>query len=295
MTWRTIILSRESKVSLRLNHLVVAAEEVVKVPLTEIGMVIVENPNIVLTGHIINALSENKITTIICNQKHIPSVFLHTVYGHHRQSKLLLQQFNWEEKIKGDLWKEIIKNKIFNQARLLFYLEKDGFEELKTFISQVDPHDQTNREGHAAKVYFNRLFGKDFIRDGEDAINWGLNYGYALLHALITRQIVSKGYLSEMGIHHINEYNQFNFASDLIEVFRPIVDYIVVCNVEQYFGKEEKRKITEMFNQKIFIRNGEHFLNQAIQIFIDSCILFLNTGDKGKLLFPDIRFENIRI
>lgn len=295
MTWRTVILTKESKVSLRMNHLMVTAEDIVKIPIVEIGIVIIENPNIVLTGHILNALSENKITTIICDQKHIPAAFIHTIYGHHRQSKNLQQQFNWQDERKGMLWKEIIRQKIFNQGRLLFYLEKEGFEELKEFINCVELHDLTNREGHAAKVYFNRLFGKDFIRGNEDAINWGLNYGYSLLHALITRQIVSKGYLSEIGIHHINEYNQFNFSSDLIEVFRPIVDFIVFRHIDNYFGKEEKRKITEMLNQKIFMRNGEHFLSQAIQIYIDNCIHYLNTGDEEKLLFPDIRFENIRI
>lgn len=291
MSWRTIILSKESKVSLRMNHLVITAEEVEKIPLVEIGIVIIENPNIILTGHIINALSDNKITTIICDQKHMPSAFLHTIYGHHRQSKHLQQQFNWSEERKGILWKKIIQQKVFNQGRVLFYFEKDGFEDLKGFIEYVEPHDVTNREGHAAKVYFNRLFGNDFIRGYEDPINWGLNYGYALLHALITRQIVSKGYLTEIGIHHINEFNQFNFASDLIEIFRPMVDYIVYSHVGDYFGKAEKRKITEILNKKIIIRNGEHFLSQAIQIFIDSCIHYLNTGDEDKLLFPDIRFE----
>lgn len=274
-----------------MNQLVVTNEEVTSIPIGEVGIVIIENPNIVMTGHILNALSDNKITTILCDQKHNPSTFLHTIYGHHRQSKHLQAQFNWNEMYKGRLWQEITKQKIYNQGRVLFHLEKEGVDELRELIAGVELHDITNREGHAAKVYFHRLFGADFTRGDEETINWGLNYGYAILHALITRQIVSKGYLSEIGIHHKNEYNQFNLASDFIEIFRPIVDYLVFHYVDGYLGKVEKRKIIGMFEQKVFIRNGAHYLPQAIQIFIDGCFNFLNTGDEKKLYFPDLQLN----
>lgn len=293
MTWRTVILTRESKVSLRLNHLIVTSEEVSKIPLSEIGVVIIENPNIMLSGHILNALSENKIMTLLCDQQHNPAAFLLPVYGHHRQSKILKSQFGWLDEQKGALWQKIIKEKIMNQARLLDYFNKNGYDELSFFSKQVENHDSTNREGHAAKVYFNRLFGNQFYRGYEDVQNWGLNYGYSILHSLFARHIVSKGHLTEIGIHHTNEFNQYNLASDLMEVFRPIVDFIVATNISECFGKEERRSITNMLQYKIFIRNGEQFLSQCIQIYLEGCLHYLNTGEENRLFFPAIEFDRI--
>lgn len=291
MSWRTVILSKESRLSLRMKHLMISSDTVVKIPLNEIAVLMIENPNIVLTGHIINALSNYKITTIICDSKMNPSSVIHSVYGHHRQSKHIRKQFEWWTERKGVLWQEITKQKILNQSKLLAMLNKDGAEELKSFSEQVDVHDATNREGHAAKVYFNRLFGTGFYRDDEEPRNWALNYGYMVLHALIARQIVSKGYLTEIGIHHINEFNQFNLASDLIEVFRPLVDFIVYENISDTFDKEDKRKILKLLEYKIQIRNSQQFLQQCIQIYLESCIQYLNEGDLSKVYFPYLQYK----
>lgn len=276
-----------------MEHLMISSETVVKIPLNEIAVLMIENPNIVLTGHIINALSSYKIATIICDSKMNPSSIIHSVYGHHRQSKHIRQQVEWTTDRKGILWQEITKQKIFNQSRLLTLLNKEGAEELKAFIDQVEVHDTTNREGHAAKVYFNRLFGHGFHRACEEPRNWALNYGYMVLHALIARQIVSKGYLTELGIHHINEFNQLNLASDLIEVFRPLVDYVVYENINGTFNKEDKRKLLGLLEYKISIRKSQQYLQQCIQIYLDGCIHYLNGGDMDKVNFPFIQYESL--
>lgn len=278
-----------------MNHLVVTSDQITKIPLVELGTLIIENPNMVISIHLLNALAENKTTVIICDQAHNPSITVQAIYGHHRQSKNIQQQFLWTDERKGVLWKKIIEQKINNQGKLLRYLDKNGDEDLFGFMQQVTPHDQTNREGHAAKVYFNRIFGEGFIRGNENPKNWALNYGYSIVHAIISRIIVSKGYLTELGIHHVNEYNQFNLASDFIEVFRPIIDLVVHDCIQGKFEKEEKRRLVNLLNEKIFIRNGEHFLQQAIQIYIDNCIHYLNIGDETKLVFPDLNYKKIRI
>lgn len=278
-----------------MNHLVVTSDQITKIPLVELGILIIENPNMVISIHLLNALAENKTTVIICDQAHNPSITVQAIYGHHRQSKNIQQQFLWTDERKGVLWKKIIEQKINNQGKLLRYLDKNGDEDLFGFMQQVTPHDQTNREGHAAKVYFNRIFGEGFIRGNENPKNWALNYGYSIVHAIISRLIVSKGYLTELGIHHVNEYNQFNLASDFIEVFRPIIDLVVHDCIQEKFEKEEKRRLVNLLNEKIFIRNGEHFLQQAIQIYIDNCIHYLNIGDETKLVFPDLNYKKIRI
>lgn len=294
MSWRTVILSKEAKLSLRMGHLIVSGETVNRIPLEEVGFMLIENPNIQLTGHLINALSEHRIVTLICDTKMKPATVVNSVYGHHRQSRLVATQASWPDDRKGQLWQEVIKQKIENQRKLLFYLKKEGSEELALFRDQVEEFDTTNREGHAAKVYFNRLFGPDFSRGLDEPRNWALNYGYVVLHSLIARQIVSRGYLTELGIFHANEFNQMNLASDFVEVFRPLVDYIVHEHITDAFGKEEKRTVLKMLEYKIQIRNSKQYLTTGCQFYVDSCLQYLNDGEKPKLLFPILDFPRLR-
>lgn len=291
MTWRTVILSAESKLSLRMNHLVVAGEEVVRIPLSEIGTVIIENPNIVLTGHIINALSENKVTTILCDTYHNPKSHINLIYGHHRQSKIIKEQFDWSEDAKSYLWQQIIKQKIYNQQQVLVACGRiEKYEMFNEYIEDVRLSDTTNREGHAAKVYFNQLFGPGFTRSFEEPTNWALNYGYSLILSLFNRTIVSKGLLTEVGIHHANQFNQFNLASDFMEVYRPMIDYIVKQNVFDYFGPKEKRILIEIFNHKVLIRNSNHYLPNSVNLYVDGLTKFLKSRDPKKIYFPEFEY-----
>src|SRR5690625_36147 len=177
MTWRTVVLTNDSKISLRLNHLVVKTDNVVTIPLNEIGQLVIENPNIVMTGHLLNALSAHKITTIICNEKHLPFSHLNLIYGHFRQARIIKRQIEWSPERKDTLWQHIIKHKINNQKEVLTNFFHSQFGNFDEYIAQVELSDNTNREGHAAKVYFNQLFGMDFIRGEDNPINWALNYG----------------------------------------------------------------------------------------------------------------------
>src|SRR5690625_14808 len=293
MTWRTVILTKDSKISLRLDHLIVEDEKVTTVPLTEIGQLIIENPNIIMTGHILNALSKYKITTIICDERHLSYAQVNLIYGHIRQTNVIKKQFNWEDEQKELLWKYIIKQKIYNQKKLLQSWYGGNYEILSNYISQVEIGDETNREGHAAKVYFNELYGKDFIRGRDDPINWALNYGYSLIHSLLTRVIITKGLLTEIGIHHHNQFNQYNLASDFIEVYRPLIDYIVKKNINNSFERKHRRKLINVFNKKVLIRNSRQYLANSVEIYVDGLIRFLNEGEKGALYFPTMIYKEM--
>lgn len=289
MSWRTVVLTKDAKLSLRMNHLVVSNEEVTKIPLGEISTVIIENPNIVLTGHLMNALTNHQVMTFICDQQYNPATLLQPMYGHHRQSRKIKQQFNWTSNRKGELWKEIVQQKIHNQKEIA---KKFSYDERISLFSvykeEVDLHDRSNREGHAAKVYFNVMFGQEFHRDQDVPINWALNYGYSVLCSLFARVIVSKGYLTEIGIHHINEFNLFNLASDLMEVYRPLVDRIVKGELEEskLFGKEERRTILSIFDKKVVVQGKMFTLNHSIQMYVESCFDFMNGEQKKQILFP---------
>lgn len=289
MTWRTVVLTKDSKISLRLNHLVVKGAEVTTIPLVEVGQVIIENPNIVMTGHLLNALSKYKITTIICNEQHIPYTHINLIYGHFRQAKIIKKQIEWSDERKDILWQQIIKYKIKNQKSVLckFY-PMDVFDQFEKYIEQVELADETNREGYAAKVYFNLLFGSNFIRGVDSPCNWALNYGYSLLLSLFTRIITTKGFLTEIGIHHHNQYNHFNLASDFMEVYRPLVDSIVKKGVKDEFDQEAKKSLLNIFNKKVMIKGKRQYLANSIEIYVDSLIKYLGGGKIEGIAFPSI-------
>lgn len=291
MTWRTVILTNDSKISLRLNHLVVSSNKVVTIPLTEIGTVVIENPNIVMTGHILNALSQYKITTIICNDTHMPHVHINLIYGHFRQARIIQEQLSWSPIRKDTLWQEITKQKIKHQQEVLkYFMPNDSFDNFDAFIGQVELADETNREGHAAKVYFNKLFGLTFTRGADTAINWALNYGYSLLLSLFNRVIITKGLLTEVGVHHNNQFNHYNLASDFMEVYRPFIDIIVKENVYNSFEQKEKRKLIEIFNKKIIIKNKRQYLTNSVEIYVDGVIKYMNSKKVINIDFPKFKY-----
>ena len=289
MTWRTVVLMKNSKLSLRLNHLVIKNDTVTTIPLSEIGQVVIDNPNIVITGHILNALSKHKIMTIICDEKHLPFSQLNLIYGHFKQAKMIQKQLVWKPLQKDTLWKLIVQHKIKNQQSILrYFYPNDNFSNFNKYIEDVQLNDDTNREGHAAKVYFNKLFGLNFIRGADTPINWGLNYGYSLLMSLFTKAIITRGLLTEVGIHHHSQFNHYNLTSDFMEVYRPIIDLIVKGNITTEFTSIEKQTLLDVFNQKVMIKNRKQFLANSIEIYVDSLINYMENGNEDRLSFPNI-------
>lgn len=288
LSWRTVVLTKDSKISLRLNHLVVKNETITRIPLTEIGQLIIDNPNIVMTGHILNALSKHKIMAIICDEKHLPNSQLNLIYGNFKQAKMIETQLLWSPERKDLLWKHIVQHKIINQKLVLESVDPlSDFTSFDKYMEGVQSNDTTNREGHAAKVYFNKLFGLGFIRGSDTPINWALNYGYSLLMSLFTKTIITRGLLTEVGIHHRSQFNHYNLSSDFMEVYRPFIDKIVKENIKSEFTTLNKQTMLGIFNEKIMIKHKRQFLANSIEIYIDSLITFLNSSpDSSVLAFP---------
>ena len=166
-----------------------------------------------------------------------------------------------------------MKDKIAHQARVLSARarEEDGAL-LSTLVTEVRSGDSTCREAHAAHIYFKSLFGPEFTRDDETPINAALNYGYALLLSAVNREIVARGYLTQQGICHRNEYNQFNLSCDLMEPFRPIVDRVVFDNIEGDFTKEDKRLLVDMLARSIPYREGSYRVASVISLYVKDCL-----------------------
>ena len=269
MSFRTVVISKQSKISYKNRFLVVRNEEDEKyVHLSEIDTIIVDSISVSISSYLLKELSENKINIIFCDEKHNPFGELLSFYGKYNSSKKVFLQSKWKQNSKDLLWANIVKNKILNQALVLKRIKSPNMEMLLSYVGEVKKGDRTNREGHAAKVYFNSLFGKDFVRNENDAINAALNYGYAILLSTVNKEIVNNGYITQLGIHHKNEFNEFNLTCDLMEIFRPVIDLFVYINKEKEFNSEYKMELVNLFNKKFKYGKKSYTLKDIIRMNI---------------------------
>ena len=148
--------------------------------------------------------------------------------------------------------------------------------------------DISNREGHAAKVYFNSLFGKEFVRHTGDEINAALDYGYAILASSINKEVSSNGCITQLGIKHKNEFNYFNLSYDIIEPFRVLVDNIVAENIENEFNKDYKYKLINVLNSKIKMEGKSYYFTNAIQIYVKGLLNALDEDEPDLVPFINI-------
>lgn len=174
-----------------------------------------------------------------------------------------------------------------NQANLLKEIESDRYKLLYNYLDQLTILDETNREGHSAKIYFNTLFGMDFSREQDNDINIMLNYGYSILLSQFNKEIVANGCLTQLGIKHKNEFNPFNLSSDLMEPFRPIVDRLVYELREHTFNGNTKLQLLQLLNKKVVINDSSQYLPNAISIYVKSVIEALKNKDMNLIKFVE--------
>ena len=217
--------------SLKNQQLVLAykdsPDEKQTVPIEDVGVVVLEHQQTSVTLPLLNALAENEVQVVICNDKGMPNAMVQSMNSNNLQGETLRNQIACGEVLKKQLWKQVVEAKIRNQASLLDSVGENG-NVLKPFYTNVRSGDVDNREGIAARIYFQHLFGDSFIRNrDEPGINVLLNYGYSILRAATCRAIVSSGLLPAIGIFHHNRSNAYPLADDLMEPFRPFVDGVV--------------------------------------------------------------------
>lgn len=231
MLKRTLLFTSPVFLSLKNEQLVVCFKETPDekhtIPIEDIGFVIIDNPMVSITMPLINALANNNVSLIFCDEKSMPNAMLQNLDTHSLQCEILNKQIKLGEVLKKNLWKQTVEAKIKNQSRLLIKLGKDG-DILKSFYRNVKSGDVDNREGLSARIYWTYLFGNDFVRDRNlPGINALLNYGYTILRAATARALMGAGLLPAIGIFHHNRSNAFPLADDIMEPYRPYVDEIV--------------------------------------------------------------------
>lgn len=286
MSWRVVVISKRAKLEYKMDYLVVRSDQVVKIHLSEIHTVIVESTAVSLTAMLLSKLQERKIKVVFCDINRNPESELVPYYGCHNSSEKIKRQLAWDEEFKRIVWTAIVKEKIQNQAKLIQDLKPEAYQRLQTYLLQVEPGDRTNREGQAARVYFNALFGSRYSRNSESAVNAALNYGYTILLSAINREIVCNGYLTQLGICHDNVFNHFNLSSDLIEPLRPLVD----GKASSWEPFEEltpahKLELVDLLNEKVSINNKIYYFQDALSIYCKSVLDSIEAQDVSLIRF----------
>ena len=285
MSWRTVVLSSSAKLDYQLGYLVIRKEDTCRIHISEISMLIIESTSVSLTAALLNELTKKKVKVIFCDEKRNPSSELIPFYGSHDTSAKIREQIKWTDEQKADVWTKIVAEKIGKQAEVLREYGKKEADLLESYINEIEYDDATNREGHAAKVYFNALFGMDFSRTANNSINAALNYGYGIIVSAFSREIVSNGYSTQIGISHSNMFNQFNLSSDLMEPFRPIIDRRVKEMSPQKFESLEKREVLSVLNDDVFIAGRSENIMNTIKIYCKSVFDAINSNDTSMIKF----------
>ncbi len=285
MSWRIVVISNNAKLEYKMEYMIVRQSEITKIHLSEISMLIVESTAVSLTAGLLSELTKRKIKVIFCDEKRNPSSELVSYYGSHDTSAKVRQQVGWTAEIKKKMWTEIVSEKIRNQQRFLENLGKKENVMLTEYLKEIQPGDITNREGHAAKVYFNAVFGMDFSRSLDIPINAALNYGYGIILSTFNREIVANGYITQLGLFHDNMFNQFNLGSDLMEPFRILVDRKVYEMKPEKFEKEEKLRLVNILNHEVTIDGKRNYVVNAIKIYCKSVFDAINDNDVSLIRF----------
>lgn len=293
MAFRVVLIENEVSIRVKLNNLIVTKEgNDIWIPLDDISMIVLDNLTSQLTTRLLCQLSEQGIGLMICNQEHLPTGYYSAYDNHSRASKVIGFQIEKDRLYYDELWKKIVEAKIQNQARAFYKMKDDfeGMEQILDFSYNISDGDKTNREAHAAKVYFNLLMGTSFSRGNENILlNSGLDYGYAVLRGFIARACVGYGLNTQIGIHHKSEYNRFNLVDDLMEPLRPFVDLVAysVMTDETYFKPEHRRQLINLLNMKIKYRGKKMYFCNMIENYIEQFASLL-TGRTDEIIFPSI-------
>jgi len=216
------------------------SKPVAKVPVEDVGVVILDAHRLTVSQRLISKLLDNNVALITCNQQHMPQGLMLNLHGHNVQQEKFTNQIKASKPLKKQLWQQTIKQKINNQARLLSFVTIISIDELVNmdyWARSVRSGDPDNYEARAAAFYWSKLF-EEFVETFtrgrfDEPPNNLLNYAYAILRAITARSLVASGLLPTFGIHHHNKYNAYALADDIMEPYRPFVDFVVYQVVDE--------------------------------------------------------------
>lgn len=251
MIKKTLYFSNPAYLSLKDSQLVIRLPEVEKssvsqtfkkqaertIPVEDIGVIVIDNKQITVTSGLLEALLENNCAVITCDSRSMPTGLMLPLYGNTTQNERFRCQLEASVPLQKQLWQQTIQQKILNQATAINHCSKAETGCMLAWSKEVRSGDPMNIEARAAAYYWKNFFPQYpfFVRDKDgDFPNAMLNYGYAILRAVIARSLVASGLLPTLGIHHHNRYNAYCLADDIMEPYRPFVDELVYKTISAY-------------------------------------------------------------
>ena len=292
MIKQTLFFTTPVLLSLKYNQIEIRykdIEEVITRPIEDVGVVIVESQLVQFTVPLLNALADNNVAVVFCNAQCMPNTMLMPLESNAVQQEVYRLQTEVSLPTKKRIWKEIIEHKIRNQAVLLDLLGRDG-NLLKPYYMNVLSGDSDNREGLAAKIYWQQIYGRSFnrSRNGESPNSW-LNYGYAILRAAVARALLGSGLFPAFGLFHRNRYNAFPLADDVMEPYRPFVDYVVYQlfedSPEACLDKEVKQQLVRVLFTDVKMKGQIRPLQVALSMTTASLVRALK-DKKESIIYP---------
>lgn len=273
-----------------------AKEQIVKdmvrrtIPVEDIGVVVLDNRQITITHGLMDALLAANAAVITCDSRSMPSGLMLPLCGNSVQNERFREQLNASLPLQKQLWQQTVQTKIKNQASVLKMCRSGEIRNMLRWVNEVRSDDADNLEARAAAYYWPNMF-TNFKRDRDgDAPNNMLNYGYAILRAIVARALVASGLLPTLGIHHHNRYNAYCLADDIMEPYRPFVDKLVVEIFDSGvvdINKEVKAKLLSIPVLDVNIGGQRSPLMIAAGITTSSLYKCFS-GDSRKILYPEI-------
>lgn len=281
-----------ASLSLKDKQLVISfkeSDEKITRPIEDIGFVVVENPMVKMSVPLLNALVDNNVSVIFCDEKQMPKSMLMNLDGNSVQQESYRCQIAATEPTKKRLWQQLIESKIKNQAALLNRVGQKG-DVLKPYYMNVKSGDTDNREGAASRIYWGNLFGSNFRREREGTPpNNLLNYGYTVLRAAVARALIGSGLYPAFGIFHRNRYNAFPLADDVMEPYRPFVDEIVyrlyMDGATEELNKDTKSELLRALFADVRLGQMNRPLEVALSM-TSASLLKVYKGEGTKLSLP---------
>ncbi|ETO40383.1 CRISPR-associated protein Cas1 [Fructilactobacillus florum 8D] len=252
-----------------------------EIPLDDIEVLLISTTQAVITARAVSELAKSETKLIFSDTTGEPICETVSYLPNNRSAALLRKQFEWDENRKAMLWTWVVNAKIGMQIVVL-ERRKLETEALRYEAGKLEINDVTNREAVVARKYFPLLFETGFERRDFNPYNAALNYGYSLLLSLVNRTIVAAGSLTQLGIHHDNDENQFNLGSDLMEPFRPIIDWWVSEQEIKEMNPELKIGLVELFNLELKFNGKNTILRNAVKTHVGNCLKYLN-GDSEEV------------
>lgn len=295
MVKRTIHFSNPAHLSTRNQQLVVELKDEERttktLPIEDLGVIILEHPQITLTSNVLELLMDQQVAVITCNSRYMPSGMFLPLDGNSEQTERIRTQLDSSLPLKKQLWQQTVRAKIMNQAMVL---ERLGVPNQRLLHLQNDvlSGDTSNCEAQAASHYWGKIYGGNFVRSRDpETPNAQLNYGYAILRSVVARALTASGMLPSIGIHHRNKYNAFCLADDIMEPYRPYVDWLVLNlpgldEATEGLTREHKIELLKLPQTDVFIGEIKRPLFHAVSMTTASLYKCFE-GTQRKISYPE--------